>query len=211
MHTTKPVAPITLYRHAVSGHSHRVELFMSLLGLPYTMVDVDLMRGAQKKPEFLAKNRFGQIPVIEDGGVTLADANAILVYLALSYADESWYPRAPQAAAAVQRFLSVAAGEIAYGPAAARTSNLFRSAQDAATIARANQVLAVLDGLLNDQPYLAAAHPTIADIACYTYLAHAPEGGVSLEPHAHVRAWIARIEALPGFVPMAKTPVGLLA
>jgi len=211
MSSIKSTTSITLYRHAVSGHSHRVELFLSLLGLPYTMIDVDLMRGAQKKPEFLAKNCFGQIPVIEDGNITLADANAILVYLALSYADETWYPRAPHVAAAVQRFLSVAAGEIAYGPAAARTSNLFRLPQDPATIARADQVLKVLDGVLREQIYLAAAYPTIADIACYTYLAHAPEGGVSLEPHAHVRAWIARIESLPGFVPMHKSKVGLSA
>lgn len=211
MTMNKPAAPIILYRHPVSGHSHRVELFLSLLGLPTTLVDVDLLKGAQKKPEFLAKNRFGQIPVIEDGDVTLADSNAILIYLALKYADESWMPRAPEAAAAVQRFLSVAAGQIAFGPATARLSNIFGSPLDPAVLPRSNAMLAVLDGVLQSQSFLVGAAPTIADVACYTYIAHAPEGGISLAPYAHVNVWLARIEALPGFVPMHKSKVGLWA
>ena len=64
--------PIRFYRFALSGHSHRVELFLSLLGLPVEAVDVDLAGGAQKKPDFLAKNPFGRVPVIEDGATTLA-------------------------------------------------------------------------------------------------------------------------------------------
>jgi glutathione S-transferase len=209
MNIALPPAPITLYRHPVSGHSHRVELMLGLLAVPHVLVDVDLMSAAQKKPEFLAKNRFGQIPVIEDGDVTLADSNAILVYLALRYGAESWYPRAPQQAATVQRYLSLAAGEIASGVAAARTANLFRAPADPATIARANQVLAVLEAELTGQAFLAADHVTIADIACYTYLAHAPEGGVSLAPFGAVRAWIERIEQLPGFVGMRRSRIGL--
>ena len=65
-----PARPIRFYRFALSGHSHRVELFLSLLGLPVEPVDVDLVGRAQKKAEFLAKNPFGQVPVIEDGATT---------------------------------------------------------------------------------------------------------------------------------------------
>ena len=83
---TAPSRPIRLYRHPVSGHAHRVELMLSLLGLPAELVDVDLFGGAQQgRPEFLAKNPFGQVPVIEDGDATVADSNAILVYLATRY------------------------------------------------------------------------------------------------------------------------------
>jgi glutathione S-transferase len=53
--------------------------------------------------------------------------------------------------------------------------------------------------------------PTIADVANYSYIAHAPEGNVSLEPYANVRSWLARVEALPGFVPMPRTAAGLQA
>lgn len=88
-----PAKPIKLYRFSLSGHSHRVELFLSLLGLPVELINVDLAAGAQKTPEFLEMNPFGQVPVIQDGEVTLADSNAILVYLAGKYDDGRWLPR----------------------------------------------------------------------------------------------------------------------
>lgn len=205
---TTPASPIRLYRHPLSGHAHRVELFLSLLRLPFERVDVDLMRGAHKAPEFLAKNPFGQVPVIEDGDVTLADSNAILVYLATRYdASGRWLPRDPVGAARVQQWLSVAAGQLAYGPSAARRAVLLGAKLDyehakAITV----DLLTVLDGHLATRRFLAADEPTLADIALYAYTALAPEGGVSLDPYGHVRAWLARVESLPGFVPMKRTP-----
>jgi glutathione S-transferase len=202
---TKPAQPIRLFRHVLSGHAHRVELFLSLLGLPCEPIDVDMVRGAHKAPEFIARcNPFGQVPVIEDGDVTLADSNAILVYLATRYdPDGRWLPRDAVGAARVQQWLSVAAGQLAYGPSLARFITLFGARLDldrAQAIAR--HLFEVLDGELAARPYLAGDAPTIADVALYSYTAHAPEGGVPLEPYGHVRAWLARIEALPGFVPM---------
>ena len=66
-------------------------------------------------------------------------------------------------------------------------------------------------GMLVFQNLIPNEHATIADIANYAYLAHAPEGNVSLDDYPNVRAWLARIEQLPGFVPMQATPVGLAA
>jgi len=89
---------------------------------------------------------------------------------------------------------------------------LFGRADDCTPmVARANMLLKVMDGVLATQAWLAAGKPTLADIANYSYVAHAPEGGVSLEPYPNVRAWLARVEALPRFVPMAKSKVGLAA
>ena len=82
------MSAIKLYRHPLSGHAHRVEVFLSLLGLPSELIDVDLAKGAHKQDEFLKKNIFGQVPVIEDGDITLSDSNAILVYLASKYDTE---------------------------------------------------------------------------------------------------------------------------
>jgi glutathione S-transferase len=197
---------LTLHGFARSGHAHRVELFLSLLGLPFERIDVDLAGGAHKRPEFLAMNAFGQVPVLQDGPFTLADANAILVYLARKYGAGhaiDWLPEVPQAMAEVQRWLSVAAGPLAFGPARARLKVVFKAdvdADDART--RAAQLLAVMDGELARRPWLAGDAPTLADVANYSYVAHAPDGHVSLEPYPNVRAWLARIEALPGFVPM---------
>lgn len=207
-----PAQAIVLYRFARSGHSHRAELFLSLLGLPVTPVDVDLAGGQHKTPEYLAMNCFGQVPVIRDGDVTVADSNAILCYLASRYGAEHWLPREPAQAAQVQRWLSVAAGQLAYGPCAARLVTVFgASFNPAEVIARAHALFAVMDAELSQRNFLLGDQPSIADIAHYSYTAHAPEGNVSLADYPHLRAWLARIEALPGFVPMPKTAIGLAA
>ncbi len=214
-HTATPAQPIKLYRVGISGHSHRVELFLSLLNLPFELIEIDLMAKGHKAPAFLAMNAFGQVPVIQDGDVTLADSNAILVYLASRYAagaDHQWLPRDPLAAAHVQRWLSVAAGPLAFGPAAARVIQLFKrpDSPDAA-IDRAHALFAVMDQQLGQSAFLAGSKPTLADVANYSYIARAPEGNISLQAYPNLRAWLARIEALPGFVPMVKTPIGLAA
>ena len=207
-----PAQPIKLHGFHLSGHSHRVALFLALLKLPYVLVDVDLPAGAHKHPAFLAMNAFGEVPVIEDGDVTLADSNAILVYLASQYDSGQWLPRDPVGAAAVQRWLSVAAGALAFGPATARLAVLFKAPVDAdAAIARARNLFAVMDAELKTKPFLTGNTPTIADIANYTYIALAPEGNVSLDPYPQLRGWLQRIEALPDFVPMVKSAVGLAA
>jgi glutathione S-transferase len=201
---------IKLYNFPRSGHAHRVELMLSLLKLPTELIFVDLVKGEHKQPAFLALNVFGQVPVIDDQGVVLADSNAILVYLAQKYGNGRWLPADPVGAAKVQRWLSVAAGPIAFGPARARLITVFGAPYNAAeVIAYAHTVLKVIDHELANTPYLAGTEPTIADVAAYSYIAHAPEGNVSLDEYANIRAWLTRIEALPGFVGMPRTVAGL--
>lgn len=198
---------IRLYRFPLSGHAHRAELMLSLLGLPFTRIEVDLPHGEQRQPEFLAKNLLGQVPVIEDGELTVADSNAILVYLASRYDDTGrWLPRDPFGAAQVQRWLSVAAGPIAEGLARARADVVFGRPRERRPHEVAARLLPVMEQHLAGQAFFVGDHPTIADIALYTYTAHAPEGGISLEPYPQTRAWLARIEALPGFVGMQRSP-----
>lgn len=208
-------ATLKLYRFALSGHCHRVELFLSLLAQPCEMIDVDLRKGEQKQTAFLEMNRFGQVPVLQDGNVILSDSNAILVYLAKRYGRSgriNWLPEDPIGAADVQRWLSVAAGPVAFGPARARLKTVFNAPVDAAdAIQRAEALLGVMDKELEQRIFLAGNAPTIADVACYTYIAHAPEGRVELFQYPAVRAWLARIEALPGFVAMRATPLSVAA
>jgi glutathione S-transferase len=206
--------PITVYNSSISGHCHRVRLFLSLLGQPFETVEVDLRAGEQRRPDFLRRNAFGQVPVIEDGEVTLADSNAILLYLNERYAPDParWMPRDALGAARVQRWLSVAAGPLAQGPSMARVIVLFGLAADPSdVIARSHNLLRVMEAELAQQPFLAGDSVTLADIANYSYVAHVPEGNVSLEPYPRVRQWLRRIEALPGFVPMVASPIGLAA
>lgn len=206
-------APIKLFRHPLSGHSHRVELMLALLDVPYETVDLDLGAGAHKAEEYRKISPFGQVPAIDDNGVTLSDSNAILVYLTRTYSDSpDWLPLEPRHAAEVQRWLSVAAGDLASGPAVARLVTVFGAKRDWEGAKRkARDLFEVMENVLSARPFLAGDTVSIADISCYTYTAHAPEGGVSLEPFPSIRAWLARIEALPGFVPMAKTETGAVS
>jgi glutathione S-transferase len=200
--------PIRLHSHPLSGHVHRVELFLSLLGLPFEKVHVDLLTAEHKSPAFLALNPFGQLPVIEDGEQVIADSNAILVYLAMTYdASRQWLPRDAVGAARVQRWLSVAAGQLAYGPAVARVAVVFGRPVEQAPRDAAARLFRLIEDQLATQDFIAAAHPTIAGLALYAYTAHAPEGGVSLAPYPRLRGWLARIEALPRFVGLVKSPV----
>ncbi|MBV8913682.1 MAG: glutathione S-transferase [Acetobacteraceae bacterium] len=198
---------ITLWGTKLSGHAHRVELLLRELGLPYAFVDAP--RPARSAPAFRALNPLGQIPVLKDGDVVLADSNAILVYLAKRYDGSGrWLPDAPLEAAAVQRWLSIAAGEVMHGCAIARAIKQFNAPMDHKRAVRiAERLLRFMEGHLAGRTYLAAEHPTLADLACYSYVAHVPEGGVSLEPYPAVRAWLARVEALPAFVPLPGSPI----
>jgi glutathione S-transferase len=192
-----------LHGTRLSGHTHRVMLFLQLLGLPYEFADSPA--AVRDTPAFRRLNPLGQIPVLEDGELALADSNAILVYLAKRYAlGSSWLPEDPPSAARVQRWLSLAAGEIAYGPASARINARFYDTGVPPALAQrlAARALGLMEEELAAHPWLAGAQASIADVACYAYIAHAPEGGIDLGPYPQVRAWIARVQALPRFVPM---------
>lgn len=204
-----PAQAITLHDFPLSGHAHRVRLFLSLLGLPYTSVPVNLAGGQQKSAAFLAMNPFGQVPVIQDGDVSLGDSNAILVYLARTYdTQHQWLPEEALAQAQVQVWLSAAAGPLAFGPAHLRLGQVFKRPIEARAHALSEGLLAVMTQRLNAHRWLASEqHPTLADVALYTYIAHAPEGGIDLAPYPAVQRWLRDIEALPGFIPMQASPL----
>src|SRR5277367_6807589 len=200
-------AEMILHGTELSGHSHRVELLLRMLGLAYRFVAAPA--AARGTPEFLKLNPLRQIPVLQDGPVTLADSNSILVYLAKRYAPGSqWLPEDPVGAAHVQRWLSIAAGEVMHGPATARMVTQFNFQGD---LRRAKQIAARLLNFMNehlkDRRFIAAEHATIADLACYSYVAHAPEGGVPLGEYPSVLAWLRRVEALPHFKPIPPSPI----
>jgi len=195
---------IKLYGDYPSGNSYKAKLFLSFLGLDYEWVRVDLLKGEQKSPEFLALNPFGQLPVLVDDDVTLADAQAILVYLARRYGGDRWLPLDPEALSRVVRWLSTAAGEVRQGPESARLYYLFRATS--INLERANQkaafILTQIDQHLASREWLEFGRPTIADIAVFPYVALAADGQISLDGYPHVLAWIDRMRHLPGFVGM---------
>lgn len=193
---------IKLYDFPLSGHAHRPRLLLSLLKIPHQNVEVNLAAGEHKSADFLQLNFLGQVPVLTDGDIVIRDSNAILVYLANKFAPE-WNPTDPAEAAAVQAWLTTASKEVAEGPARARLVTVFKANYDhGQLIDQSHALLRLIDRHLENRDWLAIDRPTIADVSAYSYIATAPEGGVELGAYPSVRAWLQRVEALPGFVGM---------
>ena len=192
-----------LYDLEPSGNCYKVRLFCALANIPLDLVPVDFMAGEHKSAKFLAMNPLGELPILQDGDLTLRDSQAILVYLASQYGGEAWLPKDPAHAGKVMQWLSTAANNVQHGPGDARLVDLFGYKIDkATTIANSNFLLPIFESHLGKNNWLAMNRVTIADIACFPYIALAHEGGISLEPYPNIRAWIARIKALPNFIGM---------
>ncbi|HDY7974311.1 TPA: glutathione S-transferase [Vibrio vulnificus] len=202
---------IKLYWHPMSGHAHRAHMLLSILELDFELITVDLPTGEHQRPEFLALNPFGQIPVLVDGEIVISDSNAILVYLATVYDREQiWLPESPLVRAHIEQFLSLAAHRLAGSIAKLRAANLFNRSIDSAPLTHeAHKLLKQLQTYQNGRQWLVGTKPTIADLALYSYIKLAPEGGISLADYPVLEAWIKRVEGLSGFVPMLLSNVGL--
>ena len=202
-----PTTPLQLYRMPISGHCHRVELMLCLLGLPYDLIDVNLLRGEHQRAEFLALNPLGQVPVLVDAGQVLSDSNGILVYLVQRYAPGSaWLPQDAVGQAQLQRWFSLAAGWLAPGIAAPRFAALCGRPISEAAQATGKRLLNYMESELQDRVWLlGGAAPTLADIAMVSYTSQAHIAGLPLAAYPRIAAWVARLQALPGYVPLADT------
>lgn len=196
------------YDSPISGHAHRVRALLQLLQLPYQTHELDLLKREHKRADFLAINPLGQIPVLQDGDLILRDSTAILTYLALSYDPKrQWLPESAPLQGQIQAWLATSVKEVYAGPCVARLAQTFAfPINQEKAVAKAHELLSQLfEPQLRQQDWLVGDTATIADIANYSYWAVAEEGGIDLTPYPSVRAWIARMEALPGFLVMPKT------
>lgn len=189
-----------LYMTKGSGNAYKVSLLLSMLNVKYDPVILNTAEKEHKRKPYLDVNPRGQVPAIDDDGRVLWDSSACLVYLARKYGGNQWLPSDPGEAGEVQQWLALAANEIQFGLQYAR--GIVRGIrgghyEECAELGR--QGLAILEGRLASNQWLALGRPTIADVACYPYTSRAPEGNISLEPYPSVQAWIKRFEALPGY------------
>lgn len=192
---------IKLYDFELSGNCYKIRLMLSLLGLEYERVIIALNKGEHKTEEFLKLNPLGQLPVLKDGDIVIRDSQAILVYLARRYGGEDWLPLEAEPMSQVVQWLSVAGNEIQHGVATVRKHFLLNAKIDLEQAQnKAYQTLQMLDKHLSEHLWLECDRPTIADVACFAYVALAPDGKISLEPYPHVVGWIKRIKQLPGYI-----------
>lgn len=200
-----------LYSMQRSGNSYKVRLALALLNIPYEAVEVDILRGESRTPDFLTKNPSGQVPLLEVGDNRfLAESNAILWYVAIGtpLAPEN---RIDRAEALQWMFFEQHALEPNIG-AAYFWLSLVKGGRDLQTHAledwmeRGYGALQVMENHLKTSAYFAARQLTVADIALYGYTHLADRCDFDLSPFPAIRNWLRRVEEAPGFVAMDWRP-----
>lgn len=165
-----------------------------------------MQKGEHKTAEYLKISPLGQVPTLVDGETVITDSCASLVYLAKKYGSERWLPENPEGAARVQRWLSAASGELYRGPVLARSIKLFgRDFDYAAAVMWSGRLLEWMNEHLAGRRWLTEDHATIADIAMYSYLRVANEGGIDLAPYEEILRWLGNVEDLENFIPMHRS------
>jgi glutathione S-transferase len=201
---------IKLYDYVLSGNCYKVRLLANLMALSYEAVPVDFYPGRQhRSPKFLEINPLGQLPVIDDDGVLIRDAQAILFYLANRYdMAHTWWPAHDSVMAGqVQQWLAFA-DQITATASAARLHDVLGYQLDVdAARAGAHKLFRVLDDHLTEREFdgsswLVANQPTIADLACFPYTALAGDAAIDLTSYRAIERWLRRVMDLPRFIPM---------
>lgn len=197
---------LTLYNRERSGNCYKARLMLSLLGLECEKVAIH-REGKNRNilpPDYDRLNPLRQLPVLVADGKSYWGTIAIIVYLARKYGGAKWLPDDAEGEGEVTQWLALGQNEIFYGLGRARSMRAKRW-HGYGTLEEAHQIAAValraLESRLAGHDWLALDRTTIADVACYSYTVFAPEGGISLKPYPAVRAWLARIQALPGYLP----------
>ncbi len=197
-----------LYDYLDSGNGYKVRLALSQLAVPFERIELDIMKGETRTPEFLAKNPNGRIPVLEvEPGQFLAESDAILCYLAEG---TEWMPddRLERARVLQWLFFEQYSHEPYVAVARFWVTHLAPELVDAAALAerreKGHAALAVMDSHLRGREFFVAGRYGIADIALYAYTHVAHEGGFDLAPYPALRAWLARVAARPGHIPITQ-------
>ena len=197
-----------LYGHPYSNAARRVQMLCEECAIPYTYQVVDLMKGEQYTPEFLAINANGKVPAIEDDGFTLWESNAIMRYLADKHKAAQWYPSAPKPRAQVEQWLDwnqtrlgTEAGKIMYHTHFAGDKANKQALDDAKEWLL--KILPVKDAALSQQPYLCGSHPTLADLASATNMAYLEMCQCDLSKYPAIGKWYDSMKQRPSFAKTA--------
>ncbi len=191
----------TLYGIWLSGPTYKAGLALSLLGQPFAYKHVDLRAGAHKQPEYLAINRFGQVPALVDGDLNLCQSGSILLYLADKLGKMGG--KTAEEKERVREWIFWEFDRLAtnvYRPRAIKRG--FLKAEDSVYAMYANmagEALKVLDAALAKSPFLVGNEVTMADVAVYGDVAYTEEAAIDTSGYANIKAWMGRMEKLPGF------------
>ncbi len=197
---------LRLYDNRESRNGYKVVLLLNQLGTAFERIELDIFKGASRRPEYLAKNPAGKIPALElEDGTVLAESGAILWYLA---EDTAFLPEDRLGRAQVLRWICFEQNVHETSVAESRfilCHPELSQGREGAILAekqkRGNAALATMEQHLATNDFFAAGYYTIADIALYGYTQVAGEGGFDLSRYPAVGAWLDRVAAQPGYVP----------
>jgi glutathione S-transferase len=207
------MSEITLYNYELDESSYRARLLLSMLGLEWKAIAVDMFPGEeQRKPPMLALNPLGTLPVIRDGDLVLHGTAAILLYLAKAYDPaRHWLPHEPAAFGAVSQWLGFS--ETAMAPAIeARLLALFDTTGDAQGLREAaRKAFRIMDDHMtarhfDGKDWFVGNGPTLADLALFPSFALSRDYGVDHDEYPALRRWIRRFRTLKGFHTMPGIP-----
>ncbi len=197
-----------LYDYILSPDAYKVRLMAALVGVKLDLRAVDVHPGREHESEPLrALNPAGSIPILIDGDLILTESAAMLVYLARLEASAWLGDGKATDAARVQQWLAFSRRLTDHLGGARATEMLsepgdLRALQRAGTLDLRELEAALTERRILGQIFLVANRPTVADIACFPYVALAPDGGVSLDPYPSIRLWMRAIRMLPDFIEM---------
>ena len=199
----------TLYGNSISGNCWKPAFMLRQRGLPFRWVEIDILGGASRTPEFLAKNPNGRVPLLQaPDGRLLAESNAMLLHLGEG---TPWLPADAWQRAKVYEWLFFEqyshepyVATVRFWVAFMRKGEEWRD-KIAEAMVKGYAALGVMERQLAQTPFLVGAEPTLADVALYAYTHVAHEGGFSLREYPALRAWLGRFAALPGFAAMPCT------
>jgi glutathione S-transferase len=206
----------TLYSMQRSGNSYKVRLALAQLGIPYRKVEVDILQGESRTPEFLRMNPSGQIPLLEVApGRFLAESNAILWFLGnrsgLVPEDDIHRAEAMQWMFFEQHSLEPNIGAAFFWLALIKGGRELQTYALEDWMEQGHRALGVMEKHLTTHDYFVDGRYTIADIALYAYSHLAHECDFDLAPYPALRAWLNRVAAEPGHIAMAWQPEALVA
>jgi glutathione S-transferase len=197
-----------LYDYILSPSCYKVRLMAALTGIKLDLRPVDFHPGLEHRgAELMALNPGGSIPILEDGDLILTESSAMLVYVAAKAAPEWLGSGAAEETARVQQWLSFSHRLTANLGGARLHEMLLRPGDIDMLQSQGIAALRELEAGLFEQSqrgmrFLASDRPTVADIACFPYVALAPDGGVSLDPYPTIRLWSRAIRSLDHFIEM---------
>ena len=194
-----------LYNVAYSGNSYKVRLLLAQLGIPCEIVEVDILSGKSRTPEFLKINPNGRTPVLDDNGFVLAESNAILAYLACG---TKFLPDDRKTFGLIFQwmFFEQYSHEPYIAPSRFWLQHKPDSPERGAILAARRDggwaALKIMEDHLGKNDFLVADY-TIADIALFAYTHVSHEGGFPLDEFPKIQGWIERVKSQPGFIPMS--------